>query len=439
MKKNMLKWAAFLSVATVGWAGEVKAEKNDKDLKKVIEEQGIYVETSQPGIKLSGYVDAGYSYNFTSRNAIQPMRGGNDGANRTENGGDFNLNNFKLVLEKPLSENKEDWSAGFRADLNFGEDALLKAGGNAADGASGLWLQQAYVNFNIPTLDGLQVKAGKWSALTGFEAPERPANINITGGLVAAFEPGEHVGLLGTYAVNKNLTLNFGVANSDWGNNADGVAFAHTGNNGNSSILYTGSAILQNDEKNLTSKFILVYNPTGGQGILQNQQVAGTANQRLNEGESLLFNHNTSWMPKCCDSKLLLGYNNVLGFYDDYANTLLPGNRKYNESYWGLAGYAKYLFTPVFSLAGRVEYVHSTDGAKLGTVGSGLSANSLSGKNSEALGFTLTAGFNLWENMMLRVEYRADATHLNDSSSAAIADGDDSVAQLAAAQVVYSF
>lgn len=434
-----MKWVAFLSVAAVSWAGEVKQEKSDKDLKKVIEEQGIYVETSQPGIKLSGYVDAGYTYNFTSPRAAQATRADNDGKNATENGGDFNLHNFKLVLEKPLSENPDDWSAGFRADINYGEDAVFKSGLTPADGASALWLQQAYVNFNIPTLNGLQAKVGKWSALTGFEAPERPANLNITGGMVAALEPGEHVGLLGTYAVNKNLTLNFGVANSDWGNNADGVAFAHNGNNGNSSILYTGSAIVQNNEKNLTSKFIFVYNPTGGQGILANQQVAGTANQQLNEGESFLFNHNTAWAPLCCKDKLLLGYNAVLGFYDDYANDRNLGNRQYNENYWGLAGYAKYLFNPVFSLAGRLEYFHTTDGAKLGQVGSALSSNSLSGKNSEALGFTLTAGFNLWENMMLRVEYRADATHLNDSSSAAIADGDDTIAQMAAAQVVYSF
>ena len=39
--------------------------KDQKDLKKVIEDQGInYVETAQKGITLSGYVDTSYTYQF---------------------------------------------------------------------------------------------------------------------------------------------------------------------------------------------------------------------------------------------------------------------------------------------------------------------------------------------------------------------------------------
>ena len=437
MKKTSFPWIALLTLTAFAAAGEPQTE--NKDLKKVLEEQGIYVETSKPGIKLSGYVDAGYTYNFTSRNATQATRAANDGANATENGGDFNIHNFKIALEKALPE-ENTWAAGFRADINYGEDAAFKVGATPADGASALWLQQAYVNFNIPVGNGLQLKAGKWSALTGFEAPERPANPNITGGMVAALEPGEHVGLLGTYAANKNLTLNFGVANSDWGNNADGVSFTDT-NTGSSAVLYTGSAIVQNDLKNLTSKFIFVYNPNGGTGILANPTVAGTANQIVNKGESFLFNHNSVWTPTCCNDKLMLGYNTVLGFYNDYANAPTgAAPRDYNESYWGVAGYAKYLFNSVFSLAQRVEYISNNDGAKIGAVGSGLTPTNLNGSNSEALGFTTTAGFNLWENMLLRFEYRADFTHLNDSAvTSASRDGDEAVAHLAAAQVVYSF
>ena len=437
MKQIRLNCIAFSAIVALSWAGEPQTE--NKDLKKVLEEQGIYVETSRPGIKLSGYVDAGYSYNFTSRAATQATRADNDGKNASENGGDFNIHNFKIALEKALPE-ENTWAAGFRADINYGEDAAFKSGVTPTDSASALWLQQAYVNFNVPVGTGLQLKVGKWSALTGFEAPERPANPNITGGMVAALEPGEHVGLLGTYQAHKNLHLNFGVANSDWGNNADGVSFTDT-NTGSSSVLYTGSACVHNDAQNLISKFIFVYNPNGGTGILANPTVAGTANQITNKGESFLFNHNTVWTPKACNDKLMFGYNTVLGFYNDYANAptgAVP--RDYNESYWGLAGYTKYLFNAVFSLAQRVEYVSNNDGAKLGAVGSALTPTNLNGKNSEALGFTTTAGFNLWENMMLRVEYRADFTHLNDSSTtAASSNGDETVTHLAAAQVVYSF
>src|ERR1700744_164313 len=43
--------------------------KDQKDLKKVIEDQGInYVETAQKGITLSGYVDTSYTEQFGGRN-----------------------------------------------------------------------------------------------------------------------------------------------------------------------------------------------------------------------------------------------------------------------------------------------------------------------------------------------------------------------------------
>ncbi|MES2308761.1 MAG: outer membrane beta-barrel protein [Verrucomicrobiota bacterium] len=435
--KNATKSSIFLLTFALSWAAESPTESKEKDLKKVLEEQGIYVETSKPGIKLSGYVDAGYSYNFTGRDTAQVTRGANDGQNATESGGDFNLYNFKLTLEKALPE-ENTWSAGFRTDLNYGEDALLKTGNAASDSVSSLWLQQAYVNFNIPVGNGLQIKLGKWSALTGFEAPERPANPNISGGLVATLEPGEHVGLLGTYSLNKNFTFNLGIANADWGNNADGVSVLD--GSGNSNVLYTGSLQFGNSAKTLCSKFIVVSNPYGGSGILSSTNPAGAANQVINEGESLLFNHNTVWTPKCCNDKLMLGYNTLLGFYNNYAHAPVGSSpRDYNESYWGLAGYAKYIFNDLFSLAQRIEYISCDDGAKFGQNGSALTAPNLNGKKSEAFGFTTTVGFNLWDNMLLRAEYRADFTHVNDPSGAASANGDETVTHLAIAEVVYSF
>lgn len=41
-------------------------EASAQDTKKMV--QNNFVETAQKGIKLSGYVDAGYSYNFTGQN-----------------------------------------------------------------------------------------------------------------------------------------------------------------------------------------------------------------------------------------------------------------------------------------------------------------------------------------------------------------------------------
>ena len=54
-------------------------EASAKDTKKMV--QNNFVETAQKGIKLSGYVDAGYSYNFTgSANSETYSRFGSDTA-----------------------------------------------------------------------------------------------------------------------------------------------------------------------------------------------------------------------------------------------------------------------------------------------------------------------------------------------------------------------
>ena len=60
-----------------------------------------FVESMDSGIKLSGYVDMGYSYNFTSTGAGSdiPARLGSDSAQR----GDFNLYAMKVALERPLT------------------------------------------------------------------------------------------------------------------------------------------------------------------------------------------------------------------------------------------------------------------------------------------------------------------------------------------------
>ncbi|MDW8349328.1 MAG: outer membrane beta-barrel protein, partial [Verrucomicrobiae bacterium] len=162
--KNILKaLSAVALTSTVAFAGE--AAKDVKDLKKVIEDHGIYVETDQKGIKLSGYVDTSWTYQFANgKNSRE------NGAASTENRlrqfdvdhNDFNINAVKLTLEKELpDENK--LAAGFRVDLMFGEDAKILAvsdpglapiyrdeGGRDNILGDSIYLEQAYVQFRVP-------------------------------------------------------------------------------------------------------------------------------------------------------------------------------------------------------------------------------------------------------------------------------------------------
>src|SRR5271156_2791792 len=96
---------------------------DSKDLKKVIEDQGInYVETAQKGITLSGFVDTSYTNEFAGKGS--PFQGSSSSTlHQFDNNGDgFNVQAVKIALEKALPD-KNEWAAGFRIDTIYGADA----------------------------------------------------------------------------------------------------------------------------------------------------------------------------------------------------------------------------------------------------------------------------------------------------------------------------
>ena len=183
------------------------------------------------------------------------------------------------------------------------------------------------------------------------------------------------------------------------------------------------------------------FNPSGGTGALANTTPAGAATQVVNDGQMFYWNQVATWMPLFAREKLMLGSSTVLGFFDNYAHSPLGVDaREYNETFYGAATYVKYQFNSLFSLAGRLDYIHNSDGAKFGTIGSAMTPTDSFGKNSEAWAITTTAAFNLTKELLLRLEYRIDGTHVNDPSTvAASTNGDETTTQLAAVEVVYSF
>ena len=64
MIKNIAALLGVLAVVASLSLADSTPEASAQDTKKMV--QNNFVETAQKGIKLSGYVDAGYSYNFTS-------------------------------------------------------------------------------------------------------------------------------------------------------------------------------------------------------------------------------------------------------------------------------------------------------------------------------------------------------------------------------------
>jgi len=199
-------------------ADDTTTSSDSKDLKKVIEDQGInYVETAQKGITLSGYVDTSYTEQFAGAgeySANTPFGGQNAGGGPSNvhanlrqfdtSNNTFNINAVKIALEKALPD-KNDWAAGFRIDTIYGEDAkyLNDTAINGATNTSGLALEQALVKFRVPVGNGLDIYAGKFVTLLGYEVIESPANLNFSRGLLFTNAiPLTHTGVYADYKFN---------------------------------------------------------------------------------------------------------------------------------------------------------------------------------------------------------------------------------------------
>jgi hypothetical protein len=407
--KKVLASLCVIALASTSFAGE------EKDLKKALEDQGIYVETAQKGITLSGYVDTSYTYQFAGNSASQPAST-NSEANRRQfdtDHNDFNINAFKLALEKALPSDNT-WAAGFRADLMFGEDAKILAGTDTGTGSigDGVYLEQAYVSFRVPVGNGIDFKVGKFVTLLGYEVIESPLNLNFSRGLLFTNAiPLTHTGVLASYKFNDIVDAQLGVVNG-WNNSDSASAVGLETGFGSKAIIGRVNVTAPGGNANLANSF--VWSPdgdaNGGTGFTENEP-------------AFIWDVVGNWTPKFANDKLLLGFNTDLGVADD-ANTPGLANVNSGVTWWGAALYAKYQFTKVFSLAGRGEYFHDSNGTKIGLF--------IPGHSVDLYSFTLTAGFDIWENLLTRVEYRLDT---GDSGSL----GNDDFQHQIAVNLVYSF
>ena len=427
--------AAVASLSLADSAPEASAQ----DTKKMV--QNNFVETAQKGIKLSGYVDAGYSYNFTGQGANSTVnsRVKSDSAQQ----GDFNLYAVKIALEKAMtSENKAQ--GGFRVDVMIGEDAKYLANpgagySNSQQDSNYLFLEQAYVQLRAPVGNGWDFKVGKFASILGYEVMERPANMNITYGLLYNQFPFWYTGVLSSYKFDEYLDGKLGVANGANSDNntttsggSDGVALLAAlnvtapGGNANWSNNFEYSTASENNTGS---------NPTvaSGNNTTQNAlPVEAGSTSAAGGAWTIIYNSWGNWSPKFANDKLLLAFDSVLGNTAGANGTNSGVNGKNNTTWWGASAYAKYQFNDWFSLASRGEYFGGDNIAKVSTTGT----NTQGGLSWWE--YTITAGFNVIDNVLIRAEYRLD-WGTNISGSFNQSQNSAGPCHYAGAEVVYSF
>ena len=441
---QILGWAViFLATGFASHADSQDAVgASSRDTTKVL--QNNFVETAQRGIKLSGYVDAGYSYNFNGnpQQKVVP-RFGTDTAYQ----GDFNLYAFKLALDKALStENKAQ--AGFRADVVIGEDASYftnRFSGetrsvNTDMNSNDLFLEQAYVSLRAPVGNGWDFKVGKFVSILGYEVIERPANMNVTYGLLFQQFPLYYTGVLSSYRFDDYLDGKLGVVN---GSNTD--------NNTTTSGLGDGCAVLAaldvtapGGNATWSHNFQWSTNAENNSSLEANQPgasstVVGLFNQSSGCGSTFIYNSWGNWAPKACEDRLLLAFNTVLGTANSNNGVdTEPGvvSNSGGTTWWGVGGYLKYQVNDWFHLASRGEYLGGNNLQKIS------SAPGYADAGMSLWEYTLTAGFNVIDNLLIRAEYRMD-WGTNSTQNSAPNEQESGFgggpSYYAGAEIVYSF
>ncbi len=339
------------------------------------EEQMNQVWTALSSTTLSGYVNTSIHWNPGTGNGSVPAYSFN--APDKQDG--FNLNVVKLALEKPLDE--AQWAAGYKAEVLFGEDAGLFGTGSSSD----VGIKQAYASLRTPVGNGLDFKVGVWDTVIGYEVFDAGANPNYTRSWGYTLEPTTHTGVLGSYQLCAAATVSAGIANT------------------------VGPRINQKAnppraESYKTYLASIALTAPDSWGFLAGSTAYASFINGFNAGANwdqtsyyLGFTLNTpikGWRVGACYDYLDTTQEDLLSGHGVYANAL--------------ALYSSITLTEKMSFHARGEYAWAGDaGSGSGVFGTQPAGGVTSG-NHEIFALTGTLQYDLWKNVLSRLEVRWD-------------------------------
>ncbi|MGO8931932.1 MAG: outer membrane beta-barrel protein [Limisphaerales bacterium] len=332
---------------------------------------------------ISGYVDTSMQWNPGTGNQNLPVitPNGKPGGSKADG---FNLDVLALTLSKPAGE--EAWSAGYNATLLFGPDAV---GYNNSFGsaASDFSLKDTYVDLHAPLGNGLDVKLGTFTEILGYEVYETGNNPNYTRSYGYEIEPTALTGVLATYQLTSAVSVNGGICDT-W---SAGVNTRSDPPKAESFKTYMGS---------------LTYTCPTNSGFLSGSTLSGGA---INGYDAINGVDKTSlYIGGTFNTPIT---NVKVGAAYDYA-MLGPNNiggPAHQSGYQGAFGlYLSWQATEKLGLYTRGEYF-TESGYLAGTAGApGYGALGIAGTASSAFEVTETAQYDLWKNVLARLEFRWD-------------------------------
>lgn len=359
---------------------------------------------------ISGYVDTSAQWNPGTGNANLPYYtpNGVQGASKADG---FNLDVVAITLNKPVGEG--EWGAGYNATLLFGPDAT---GYNPSAGTIGsdFSLKDAYVDLRAPLGNGLDLKLGTFAEILGYEVYETGNNPNYTRSYGYEIEPLALTGLLAAYQFSPVISAQGGVANT-W---STGINNRSDPPKAESYKAYIGGVTLTAPDSlgflagsTLAGGVINGFDAGASQATKTSFYVGGTMKTPL----------------KCLSVGIAYDYVALANAttFDENGDTVIHNSGYQNAS----SLYLLWQATEKLTFNTRGEYFSQSQYL----VGSGMP--------SQAFAVTETVQYDLWKNVISRLEFRWDHSASGQDAYGGTQSGSPSLknAFLVAANLIYKF
>ncbi|MGZ5601468.1 MAG: porin [Methylobacter sp.] len=172
-------------------------------------------------VTIGGWMSMGETYyRDNPKNHINSPAGFNDRS------GEFQLNQLNLFAQKTVDLASRTWDVGGRVDVMFGTDSRFIQATGLDDKLISernlhfydLAIPQAYLEIFAPVGNGLSAKIGHFYTIIGHEVVTAPNNFFYSHSYAMQYgEPFTHTGVLFSYALNDDFTLNAGSV-TGWNN-----------------------------------------------------------------------------------------------------------------------------------------------------------------------------------------------------------------------------
>jgi len=341
VKRILLMLAPFLIYCSAQtWAHA--EESSETLLMSTLGKAGLTEPLKNTGINIYGYAEGGWFYDSTS-----PHKGVGPtfiGYNNFKS--DITLDKVSLNVERTVDPTKKRFDLGGHMEGIFGADAAFIHSNGMWDTQTGhnQWdLLQAYIDATLPYIP-VRLRFGKWIELAGFE--QFSANIyGAFGDPMRALysysyqflyaEPGTQTGLLATYVMNPQWTVDLGTT----------LGWNQSLRDTNHALDVLGRVTFAPTDKT-TVIFVVNEGPQFPVGVGHNLP-AGDSSHWWTDLD-LVITHKVT-------DKLSIG----LGL--DYVETpSIPGLSEGTKQWGGVTGYVNYALDPRLTLNTRLEWYNDS-------------------------------------------------------------------------------